>query len=305
MTVTTKTKSNYRFSDHPWVSYFYQSVLLILAILITATISSSLGVPQDAPWRHLIIPTIPHLLILFVIAPYVLKIPNEGRSFAQYLRDIRLTNIQPLFPLLLMGISCTLTMLLSIFGTSILYRISLGGSLNGVFLRNLVQKLNRDLPPYSMGYIVAFPSIFEEVGRGIWLVLFHKKYSEKMTILITGLSFGLFHFVNLIGGGDPVFVIRQVIFGCFVGLFYGFMVLRVNSLLPAMIFHYLVNMMMGSCGWYLSHRGSALDQVLFGALNVVVVTPILILWVKLFAERWVSPLSNPKRHLPGNQPAEI
>jgi membrane protease YdiL (CAAX protease family) len=296
MTATTKTKSKYRFSDHPWVSYFHQSLLLILAIIITAAMVNSLGVPQDAPWRNLIVPTVPHLVILFVIAPYVFMIPNEGRSFIQYLRDIRLSNLQPLVPLMLLGISCTLIMLLSIFATSILFRISLGGSLNGVFLRNLVQKLNRDLPPYSMGYIVAFPSIFEEVGRGIWLVLFHKKYSEKMTILITGLSFGLFHFVNLIGGGDPVFVIRQVIFGCFVGLFYGFMVLRVNSLLPAMIFHYLVNMMMGSCGWYLSHRGSALDQVLFGILNMAVITPLLILWVKFYAAKWVSPLPSARLH---------
>jgi len=305
MTAPTITKDKYRFSDHPWVSYFHQSLLLILAILITAAVINSLGVPQEAPWRHLIVPTIPHLVILFVIAPFVLQIPYEGRSFAQYLRDIRLSNIQPLVPLLLLGISCTLIMLLSIFGTSILFRISQGGSLNGVFLRNLVHNLNRDLPPRSLSYVVTFPAIFEEVGRGIWLALFRKKYSEKMTIVITGLTFGFFHFINLIGGNDPVFVIRQVIFGCFVGLFYGFLVLRVNSLLPAMIFHYLVNVMMGSCGWYLSHSGSSVDQVLFGILNMVVVTPVLILWVKFFAEKWVESVRSTSRARQRDRLAEI
>lgn len=297
MTVSTKTKSKYRFSDHPWVSYFHQSVLLILAVLVAAVVANSLGIPQEAPWRHFIVPTIPHLLVLFVVAPYVFRIPYGGRSFAQYLRDIRLSNIQPLVPLLLLGISSTLIMLLSILGTSILFRISLGGSLNGVFLRNLVHNLNRDLPPHSIGYIVAFPAIFEEIGRGIWLALFRTKYSEKMTVVITGLSFGLFHFVNLIGGSDPVFVMRQVIFCCFVGLFYGYLVLRVNSLLPAMIFHYLVNLMMGSCGWYLSHSGSTVDQILFGTLNMVVVTPILILWVKFYAEKLFLPLASANQHV--------
>ena len=50
MIATTKTKSKYRFSDHPWVSYFHQSLLLILAIIITAAMVNGLGIPQDARW---------------------------------------------------------------------------------------------------------------------------------------------------------------------------------------------------------------------------------------------------------------
>jgi membrane protease YdiL (CAAX protease family) len=290
MVMKSLPKDKFRFSEHPWISYLTMSIVLVLAIFIGASIALTIGIPTNAPWRHFIIPTIPHIFVLFVIAPLILKIPNGKVTYPQFLRDIRLSNLQPFIPLVLLGISTSIIMLVSILGTSLLFRIFQGAPFNISFRVNMLRSLQLDLPPRSIAYIVALPAIFEEVGRGIYIELFRRKHSKRATIVITALTFGLFHFLNLLGGGDLVFVTRQVIFGCFVGLFYAIMILRVNSLLPAMIFHYLVNFFMGSFGWYLNNYGSPAEQILLMTLNLVTVIPALILWVRYFSKKWILPM---------------
>jgi hypothetical protein len=135
---------------------------------------------------------------------------------------------------------------------------------------------------------MSFPAIFEEVSwRGVILVLFMKKYSVNKSILITALGFGLLHFINLIFGGDPSFVIQQVIFGTALGFFYGYLVLRSDSLMPAMLFHYLVNMFIGSFTIYFQRNAPAGTQILYSLVNLPLAVTILILWVKYFCNRWI------------------
>ena len=148
--------------------------------------------------------------------------------------------------------------------------------------------LQSTLTPNSLSYIVSFPAIFEEIfWRGVILVLFLKRYSVKKSILITALGFGLLHFFNLVGGMDPSFVIRQVIFGSALGFFYGYLVLHSNSLMPAMLFHFLVNMFIGSFTGYIQSNASGETQILYSVINLTVAVPILILWIKFFCDRWV------------------
>ena len=289
MVVQHANKNRFRFSEHPWLSYFSLSIILIMVIIIAAVFANAIGVPSNAPWRSLVVPTLPHILVLFVIAPLVLRIPHGKRRFVQYLKDIRLANIQPFFPLLFLGISTSFLMLLSLLGTSFLFRLVQGMPFNHSFFSRILIHLQGDLPSHSMSYVVAFPSIFEEIScRGIFLAQFRRKYSERMSILITALTFGGFHIINLIFGGDPLFVFQQIIFGSFAGLFYGYMVLRVNSLLPAMMFHYLVNLFMGSCLWYLNTYGSPLAKVTIMTLNLIVIVPVLMLWVHYVFAKLIS-----------------
>ena len=119
------------------------------------------------------------------------------------------------------------------------------------------------------------------------LVLFMKKYPVKKSLQITAFGFGIFHIINLMGGVELDFVIRQVIFGSFVGLFYGYLVLRSDSLIPAMLFHYLVNMFIGSFTTYFQRHAPAGTQILYSLINLPLAATILILWVKYFCGRWI------------------
>jgi membrane protease YdiL (CAAX protease family) len=106
--------------------------------------------------------------------------------------------------------------------------------------------------------------------------------------MITALTFGLFHLVNLLFGGDPVFVLRQVIFGCGAGIFYAGMVIRTNSLLPAMIFHYLVNIFMGSAGKYFLTYATPVEGTIFWTINVCIMVPVLTVYVRIFSSRMLG-----------------
>jgi len=280
-------KSRFRLSDHPWISLITLWGAWFLILILVAIGANLIGVPEDAPYRPLIIPTLAHILVLFVITPFVLQIPNGKTTFGVYLDDIRFSRIRPFLPLLILGISSSLIMLLALAANSIIFRIAQGLPLDPAFLRRIIN-LQVDLPPESLSYINSFPSIFEEIlWRGVMLVLFLKWYSVKKSILITALGFGLVHFLNLTSGMDPYFVVGQVILGSALGFFYGYLVLRSDSLMPAMLFHYLVNMFIGSFTHYFQHYASAETQILYSVINLAFAVTVLILWVKFFCNRWI------------------
>lgn len=279
-------KTRFRLSDHPWISLVALWVVGLSVLILIAIIANQIGVPENAPYRPLITPTLAHILVLFVIVPLVLRLPNGKTTFRQYLDDIQLSHIRPFLPLLILGISSSLIMLLVLAVNSIEFRITQGFPLNPAFLGRVIN-LPANLPPKSLSYIKAFPAIFEEISwRGVILVLFLKKYSVKKSILITALGFGLLHFINLIFGGDPSFVIQQIIFGSALGFFYGYLVLRSDSLMPAMLFHYLVNLFIGSFTIYFQRYAPGETQILYSIVNLTLAVSILILWVKFFCSRW-------------------
>jgi membrane protease YdiL (CAAX protease family) len=261
-------------------------------LILVASIATSLGVPGDAPYRPLITPTLAHILVLFWITPFVLHLPNGKTTFRKYLDDIRLSHVRPFLPLLILGVSSSLIILLVLSANSFIYRLVQGFPIQFTFIRRAID-LSGDLPPQSLSWIVAFPSIFEEVSwRGVMLVLFMKKYPPRKSILITALGFGSFHLLNLLGGVEPDFVIRQVIFGSALGFFYGYLVLRTDSLMPAMLFHFLVNMFIGSFTHYFQRYAPASTQILYTLINLPVATLILIAWVKVFCQRWIPKPAN-------------
>jgi membrane protease YdiL (CAAX protease family) len=292
--VHTQEKPRFHLSEHPWISLVALWVVGLSVLILIAIIANQIGVPENAPYRPLITPTLAHILVLFVIVPLVLRLPNGKTTFRQYLDDIQLSHIRPFLPLLILGISSSLIMLLVLAVNSIEFRITQGFPLNPAFLGRVIN-LPANLPPKSLSYIKAFPAIFEEISwRGVILVLFLKKYSVKKSILITALGFGLLHFINLIFGGDPSFVIQQIIFGSALGFFYGYLVLRSDSLMPAMLFHYLVNMFIGSFTHYFQLYAPAGTQILYSLINLPCAVIILILWVKYYCSRWIPRPTNLK-----------
>jgi membrane protease YdiL (CAAX protease family) len=285
-------KPRINLSERPWISLAVLWVISIMVLIVVIVIANWLGVAGDSQYRPLITPTLAHVLVLFWITPFILQLPNGKTSFQKYLDDIRLSRNKPFIPLLILGVSSSLILLLLLSINSLIYRVVQGFPINLTFIRRLIN-LKNDLPPQSLSWVNAFPSIFEEVSwRGIMLVLFMKKYSTKSSILITALGFGSFHFLNLLDGVALDFVLRQVIFSSALGFFYGFMVLRVNSLMPAMLFHFLVNMFIGSFTHYFQVYAPARTQILYTLVNLPIATVILIGWVKVFCNHWIPKPAN-------------
>ena len=290
--ISLEKESRFHLSDHPWISLVVLWVIGLLVLILVAAGANLVGVPADAPYRPLITPTLAHILVLFLIVPFGMQIPNGKTNLRKYLDDIRLSHIRPLFPLLILGISSATIMLFMLSANSFIYRLIQDLPINTTFLRRMID-LQIDLPPYSLSYIQAFPAIFEEVSwRGVMLVIFMKKYSARKSILITALGFGLFHFLNLLGGVKLDFVIRQVIFSTATGLFYGYLVLKSDSLFPAMIFHYLVNMFIGSFTHYIQRTAPAGIQILLPIFILPLAVFLLVAWTKFFCERWLPRLKD-------------
>ena len=90
------------------------------------------------------------------------------------------------------------------------------------------------------------PGLWEEVAfRGVVIPLLSKKYKRIFAIFISGIIFGLAHAFNIIGvllsGGSPAMTLIQVIYTIFIGFSMGYMYLKSKSLLPSIIYHYLID----------------------------------------------------------------
>ena len=102
------------------------------------------------------------------------------------------------------------------------------------------------LTPLKIGWftfvLMLIPGIWEEIAfRGVLFQLNMRKYSLKITLILTSLLFGVAHFLNLIRGQSFSTTIMQVIFAAFLGFLFGYMYLKTNSLLPSIITHYLID----------------------------------------------------------------
>jgi membrane protease YdiL (CAAX protease family) len=90
------------------------------------------------------------------------------------------------------------------------------------------------------------PGLWEEVAfRGVVIPLLSKKYKRIFTILISGVIFGLAHAFNIIpvllSGGPHFPTAFQVIYTSLLGFSMAYMYLKTKSLLPSIIYHYLLD----------------------------------------------------------------
>jgi membrane protease YdiL (CAAX protease family) len=248
-----------------------------------------LGLPDDSPAVQFAQGISYHILTIFILVPFVLRLPKGKKTFRQYLDDIGLSRMQPFFRLVLLALSCYAILALSQATASFVYRLFEGQAINGGFVR-AVFDLSGDLPPGSPSLLISIPSIFEEVVfRGIVLTVFLSRYSERKSILFSSIGFGLMHLLNLMMGRDLVWVIGQVIWAFTIGLFYGYVFVRTRSLLPSMIVHYLSNVFIGSLAGYMQSRASIEIQALYGVIFSFGVVPVtlMILWARFFISRWL------------------
>lgn len=114
--------------------------------------------------------------------------------------------------------------------------------LSGSYVFDLAQIL----PPYTWILLTALvPGFWEEVVfRGVIFALLLKKQDKIKAILMSSALFAVPHLINLLTVGSNLnevyFVLSQVGFAFFIGLFLAYLVTLTDSLLPTIVFHYIV-----------------------------------------------------------------
>ncbi|GAF78322.1 unnamed protein product, partial [marine sediment metagenome] len=232
----TRGGGRYRLADHPWAALPIFIVALVVLLVLVGAVFTAAGQQPGGPLQW----ALANVLLLFVVTPFVLGLPKGRKGLAAYLDDIRLSRIRPVLPLVLLGLSCWVILALCQGLGTVVYRLTEGKDISLAFLLS-VWDLRGSLPPRSAELLVSLPSAFEEVAfRGVVITLFMSRYRRNASIVISTAAFGALHLLNLAGGGqDPVWVLGQVGWAFLMGLMYGYLFIKSDSLLPGMILHYL------------------------------------------------------------------
>ena len=246
--------------------------------------------PRDSAITGFWVNLLGQVLLLFVVVPFLFGFHDRSRPFSVYLSEIRLTKMKPVLKLILLGISCYLFLALSMFLGTLVFRLSQGYAFNMDFFRTAFP-LTSELPPNSSGWLFSIPpSLLEEVTfRGIFLALFLRFYNKPKAIFFSALCFGAMHLLNLLNDGpELVWVAAQVVWALILGLFYGYITLKTDSLLPAMLIHYLGNISIYPLTAYIQHNASIPVQALFGITFTLGVIPAVLmwLWARTFTSKW-------------------
>jgi membrane protease YdiL (CAAX protease family) len=185
------------------------------------------------------------ILLFLLVVPKGLKLPCRDEKFSDYFRTIGITKVKPLGRNLLAGFVS-----FAIYGTV----VWIGANLLGYYYWN-PEFLFRDPNPLipgvaSFGWFIWIfmirPGLWEEVAfRGVIIPLLSRKYKQIISILISGVIFGLIHAPNIIfillSGLDPLLAVFQVIYATLIGFSMGYMFIKTKSLLPSIIYHYLID----------------------------------------------------------------
>jgi membrane protease YdiL (CAAX protease family) len=282
-------KSIFSLNKKPWLFTFLVSIfwvicniLIVIAQALILHLKDLTQVPQ--PWATLF----SHLLVIFIVAPFVLGFPGKEHTFGAYLSEIRLTRMKPLLGLILLGVSCYLIMALSQAAGVLVCRLTQGLAVDGNFIRSSFVLAN-ELPPRSLSWLMSLPSIFEEVvWRGVILAAFLRAYDQPKAILFTALCFGLWHIITALAGNPPILTAGNVVWAAILGLFYGYITLRTGSLLPAMMVHYLGNLLVSAINAYIQANASIQVVAIYGVVFTfgIIPTILMILWTRLFTAWW-------------------
>jgi membrane protease YdiL (CAAX protease family) len=274
--------------QYPWLFLLvFLLSTVILNILATVLLVVIFKLPRDAPTTGLLAAIFSYGLMAFVIVPFGMRFHDRSQLYSTYLSEIRLTHVQPLLKLILLGISCFLILALCMAAGTLIYRLSQGQVIDLAFFRSAFP-ITSEFPPNSWGFLGTFPSIFEELAfRGVVLALFLRFYNRPKAILFSALGFGVIHAFSLLAGHAPIWAAGMVVWATLLGLFYGYITLKTDSLLPAMLVHYLGNLFLYPLTAYLQNNAPITVQVSYGIILTMGIIPVLLmsLWSYLIGKR--------------------
>jgi membrane protease YdiL (CAAX protease family) len=236
-------KRKFSLIEHPWLFLlvFIIAIMIcqvLIGVLLVVISKLQQGTYIFGAWVELF----GNLLLLFFVVPYIMGFPKQSKPYDTYLDEIRLTRLKPFFKPIFLGISCYLILALcQVVGVPV-YRLIHHLSIDMSFMRYAFVITN-ELPPNSSSWFYSFRSVTEEIAfRGVILVMFLRFYNQPKAIMFSALGFGAIHLGNMLYGGDPTWVVSMALWTAFLGLFYGYVTLKSDSLLPAMMVHYLANL---------------------------------------------------------------
>lgn len=273
--------------EHPWLATAAVSILSIVTLLLVTILSAVAGFATTTVGQVLS-GFAGHLVFILILAPFLLGLPSGRRSIREYLDEIRLTRINPFGRLLALALSCYLILATVQIAAVFAFRLLQGDPITVGFI-GMVFDSARYLPPESTGVLLSLPAALEEVTfRGVLLFTLLYHFSTRKALVVSSVAFGLTHLVNILFM-DPVFVLGQVGWAILQGIFFGYLVIKTDSLFPAMIVHYLSNAFVLSITAYIQQTASIEVQALFGLVLTIGLLPsvLLILWVRYFSARWL------------------
>ena len=209
--------------------------------------------------------------ILWILAlPLGLKLV-KGISSRDFIISLRLLPKQLTTRNATFGIGASLAFVCCVVLTAILL---------GVFNPNFSLLVDPDYENGLGWFIFIFaliPGIWEEIAfRGIIFSLLLSKYSARKSIVLSGLLFSFFHIFNfLILNQDFLSVMLQSVAAFFVGITLAFLVLRKDSILPAIIIHYSIDVTLFISGFIFNLNDDSASS-LFAILVLMVIPPLII-----------------------------
>ncbi|TFG18126.1 MAG: CPBP family intramembrane metalloprotease, partial [Promethearchaeota archaeon] len=173
------------------------------------------------------------MLLWLLVVPKSLRLPNGKEKFNKYLKSIKLITPKMKRSKYLINILLALACVAIYCGSLWIFAILLG---DFVLDPSIIFG-----PPRSTSFgfiygwfffiVMLIPGIWEEWAfRGVIIPLNSKKYSKLTVLIISSISFGLFHLVNIIFGQYWVSTVFQVIYAGALGFLFGYIFIKTNSL---------------------------------------------------------------------------
>lgn len=110
---------------------------------------------------------------------------------------------------------------------------------NGVFFFDTEKNLFESFMIVVFMALVAF--LEEALFRGLLFKAIERRKSTNMAIIISGLTFGFGHIVNLLGGYTGISQLIQIVLAVVIGFVLAVLFVRTKSIVPGIIFHFLFN----------------------------------------------------------------
>ncbi len=148
-------------------------------------------------------------------------------------------------------------------------------------------------PDYEngLGWFIFFfaliPGIWEEIAfRGVIFSFLLSKYSVRKALIADGLLFSLFHIFNfIILSQDLLSVLLQSIASIFVGVTLAYMVVKTDSLIPAIIIHYSIDVTLFISGFIFNLTDNTSSSI-FAILSLIILPPLVIYISTLIFEKY-------------------
>ena len=94
----------------------------------------------------------------------------------------------------------------------------------------------------------------------------------------------------MFNGHTLYYAAGNVLWASILGLFYGYVTLKSGSLLPAMIVHYLGNLLVSAINAYAQANASIPAMTIIGIVFTfgIIPTSLMAAWTRFFTSRWLA-----------------